>query len=373
MIWICILITFIVTILLIASIFKQNQLAASNKTINSKYIDLQRRGLEIEGQIEEIKDEIALVSELYSASDKLIHLEDEKDVYHQVFLNINSFFNPNRFILFSYDEDNDVYVNVYANDNTVSYPNIIKSRDMKVKEYFNANGVSMIVKNSKDKPLFYIKMENKTIKMDNEYMTSVFTNTDYNIFNLYVTQVGMVLDKIKDYKKMRKMALTDNLTGLYNRHYAHMRIKQEAKRASREGYPISILFVDIDKFKSVNDTFGHDIGDLALKHVSKLIQQNSREYDVAIRWGGEEFVLFLPNTTAEGAFILAERLRICIEQSNFEYCKLTTSLGIATYPNDNINIEKVTSYADEALYYSKQSGRNRTTLYNDVKHLINND
>lgn len=368
---ILIVVIVILCVALAMSTMSLNKTKASEKELNSKYISLKQQGLEIEGQIEEIKDEINMVSELYSSSDILIHLDDEEDVYNQMYININSFFNPSKFIVYAYNDVTSSYVNKFANDSSVSYPKEIAAKDMKIDEYLNNNGVSMIVKNSQEKPLFYIKMLGKNVSMDNGCVESVFTSTDFNIFNIYITQVGMVLEKIKNYKKMRKMALTDSLTGLYNRHYAHMRIKQEAKRASREGYPISILFADIDKFKSVNDTFGHDVGDLALKHVANIINNVSREYDVAIRWGGEEFVLFLPNTTTEGAYTVAERIRTCIEESDFEYCKLTTSLGIATYPYDNINIEKVISYADEALYYSKQAGRNRTTLYGEVKHLIN--
>lgn len=350
-----------------------SKLKSESRKINNLNIELQQKGLEIEGQIEDIKEEIDLVSELYSSSDKLIHLEDDDDVYNQIFININKLFSPAKLIIYALDDEKNIFVKKYAEDPSTRYPDYIDAREMKVDEYFNSKGVSMIVRNTKDRPLFYIKMQTKLVKNNGNYIESIYTNTDFNIFNLFVTQAAMVLDKIKDYKKMRRMALTDNLTGLYNRHYAHMRIKQEAKRASREGYPISVIFADIDKFKSVNDTFGHDIGDLALKHVANIINDVSREYDVAIRWGGEEFVLFLPNTTTEGALALAERLRVFIENSDFQYCKLTLSLGIATYPIDNMNVEKVIGFADEALYYSKQSGRNRTTLYRDVKHLIGND
>ena len=180
----------------------------------------------------------------------------------------------------------------------------------------------------------------------------------------------MVLDKLKAYKKMERMALTDSLTGLYNRHYAHMRIKEEVKRANREKYPVSVVFVDIDKFKSINDTFGHDVGDIALKHVSSLLTLASREYDVTVRWGGEEFVLLLPNTDENGAYILAERLRNQIANSKFDYCNITASLGIASFPTDDINIDTVISYADSALYHSKQTGRNIKTLYTNIAHMV---
>lgn len=332
--------------------------------------DMKNKEVDIQAKVESVKDEMKLITDLYIASDDLIHLLDEASVYNAITTMLNSFYNCNHFIIYSLDDEKRVFVKRYCYPESDNFPNQIDYANMKTQEIKNEQIISTMVLNSQGKPLYYIKLQGRRTKAFNGYIDSVFTNTDLNVFDIYVKQSAMVLDKLKAYAKMERMALTDSLTGLHNRHYAHMRIKQEVKRANRENYPVSILFVDIDKFKSINDSFGHDIGDLALKHLSNIIKDVSREYDVAIRWGGEEFVLFLPNTTEEGAYALAERLRKNIELSDFQYCKITTSLGIATYPHDNLNIEKVISFADTALYHSKQSGRNRTSIYSQIAHLV---
>lgn len=332
--------------------------------------DMKNKEVDIQSKVENVKEEMKLITDLYIASDSLIHIQDENSVYAEIISTLNTFYNCQQFILYSLDDERRVFTKKHCVPDGESFPDEIPYANMKVEEVKNNRMISTMVLNSLGKPLYYIKMLGRRTYTEGGYMDSVFTDSDLNVFDIYLKQSSMVLDKLKAYAKMERMALTDSLTGLYNRHYAHMRIKQEVKRANRENYPVSIVFVDIDKFKSINDTFGHDVGDLALKHISAVLKDVTREYDIAIRWGGEEFVLFLPNTPEQGAYTLAERLRVKIEASNFQYCKMTTSLGVSTYPNDNLNIEKIISYADTALYHAKQSGRNRTTIYSEVSHLV---
>ena len=332
--------------------------------------DMKNKEVDIQAKVENVKDEMKLITDLYIASDTLIHLTDEESVYAEIVQTLTNFYHCSQFVLYALNEDTGHFIKKHCYPESRTFPDEIDYYDMKTQDIKDNQMISTMVLNSQEKPLYYIKIAGRRNKTSLGYIDGVFTDTDLNVFDIYLKQSSMVLDKIKAYDKMERMALTDSLTGLYNRHYAYMRIKEEVKRATRENYPISILFVDIDKFKSINDTFGHDVGDLALKHVSSIVKEASREYDVAIRWGGEEFVLILPNTTIEGARILAERLRKNIEESNFEYCKITSSLGAAIYPDDNINIDKVISFADTALYYSKQSGRNRTSIYSAIAHMV---
>lgn len=332
--------------------------------------DMKNKEVAIEAKVENVKEEMKLITDLYIASDALIHLNSEEYVYKELIKTLSEFYCCNQFILYSLDEEKDLFIKKHCYPATSNFPDTIEYNQMKAPDIINNQTISSTILNSHGKPLYYIKLSGRRIKTAGAYIDSVFTDTDLNVFNIYSKQSSMVLDKIKAYAKMERMALTDSLTGLYNRHYAYMRIKQEVKRANREKYPISILFVDIDKFKSINDTFGHDVGDLALKHLSAILKDVSREYDIAIRWGGEEFVLMLPNTSEEGALALAERLRQRIETSNFQYCKMTASLGISTYPTDNLDIEKVISNADSALYHAKQTGRNRTSIFSQVEHMV---
>lgn len=332
--------------------------------------DFKNKEVDIQASVENVKDKIKSITDLYIASDILIHLQSEKNVYAEISKTLKSLYNCENILIYSFDEDKRVYNKEFCTPGTQNFQDTIDISHMKVKEFFSEKDISTTVLNSNQKPLYYLRMSGRRVSTPEGIISGLFTETDLQVLNIYLRQSAMVLDKLKAYKKMERMALTDSLTGLYNRHYAHMRIKEEVKRANREKYPVSVVFVDIDKFKSINDTFGHDVGDIALKHVSSLLTLASREYDVTVRWGGEEFVLLLPNTDENGAYILAERLRNQIANSKFDYCNITASLGIASFPTDDINMDTVISYADSALYHSKQTGRNKTTLYSNIAHMV---
>lgn len=155
---------------------------------------------------------------------------------------------------------------------------------------------------------------------------------------------------------------TDRLTGLNNRGSFDEFFAEEFDRALRRNRPLSVLLMDIDHFKKLNDTFGHAHGDEVLRRVSKILQDNVRPADFAARYGGEEFVVVLPNTSEEGAMILAERIRKAIQNYPWDQRPVTVSLGVATQSRDHDNPHDLTCSADSALYDSKQNGRNRATF-----------
>jgi diguanylate cyclase (GGDEF)-like protein len=141
-------------------------------------------------------------------------------------------------------------------------------------------------------------------------------------------------------------------------------LEREMQRAQRKGSPLSLVIMDIDHFKRVNDTFGHQQGDVVLIAIAALAKQDLRSYDVAARYGGEEFVLILPETTHDEALLVAERIRINIQQQSFapplEATHITISMGVATYPRPNISsIDDLIHAADDALYRAKETGRNQ--------------
>ncbi|MDC7125412.1 MAG: GGDEF domain-containing protein, partial [Spirochaetales bacterium] len=163
-------------------------------------------------------------------------------------------------------------------------------------------------------------------------------------------------------KRLKELAETDPLTGLFNRRAFMTYLHYEISRKKRYNSPVSIVIIDIDHFKRVNDLYGHDAGDEVLKTLSELLQQNCRRSDRICRWGGEEFLLLLPETTARNANILAEKLRRLLEktkQSIPEY--ITSSFGIAEL-NDREDFSQWFERADAALYKSKSNGRNQVTV-----------
>lgn len=165
-------------------------------------------------------------------------------------------------------------------------------------------------------------------------------------------------------KELEEISITDGLTQAYNRRYFMDRIRQEMKRVSRYGPPASLLMIDIDFFKKVNDTYGHQAGDAVLAGVAGLIKEKLRETDLFARYGGEEFALIATATEQPGALILAERVRKLIEAAVFDFggkqLRVTVSIGIGTWnPSIKDNVEELIRLADTALYRAKEEGRNR--------------
>ncbi len=160
-------------------------------------------------------------------------------------------------------------------------------------------------------------------------------------------------------------ALHDALTGAHSRASLHDRLRQEVERARRYALPLSLLVVDLDHFKSINDAFGHRQGDTVLKEITDVIKNNARKTDVVARYGGEEFVVLLPQTDKDGAFIQAERMRTAVKSykhSGQDRCiKVTISLGVSTFPSPEITkADDLVGLADNALYKAKNNGRDKT-------------
>jgi diguanylate cyclase (GGDEF)-like protein len=162
--------------------------------------------------------------------------------------------------------------------------------------------------------------------------------------------------------KVEYMAITDALTGLYNRRRSHDVLAKEFERSKRYGTPFSLIMFDIDHFKKVNDDYGHQVGDTVLREVSNIIVKSIRDIDTASRFGGEEFMVILPNTGRENAKVGAERMRVGIERHIFPELDrpITVSIGVAGLPDPAIeNEDRLIRCADCALYRAKQNGRNR--------------
>ena len=174
---------------------------------------------------------------------------------------------------------------------------------------------------------------------------------------------GRLLELAITSQHAREAALTDVLTGLYNRRHAIDRLKQEWAEADRGMRPLAVLMLDIDYFKAVNDSHGHDAGDEALRQVADTLRAISRMSDVLCRYGGEEFLVIAPDTSHDGAIQLAERMRLAVAQRNLmlttQTVKLTVSLGVAVKGDGIASAERLLKAADEALYRAKQYGRNR--------------
>jgi diguanylate cyclase (GGDEF)-like protein len=174
---------------------------------------------------------------------------------------------------------------------------------------------------------------------------------------------GIALDNAIRVQRAEALSVTDDLTQLYNSRYLGQVLRRETKRASRSGRPLSLLFIDLDGFKSVNDTHGHLYGSRALVEAGGLIRQCARETDVVARFGGDEFALILPDTGSEGAASVGERIRERVNAHTFLEADgldihLTVSVGVATLPDVAASAEGLIQAADEAMYHVKEHGKN---------------
>jgi len=191
--------------------------------------------------------------------------------------------------------------------------------------------------------------------------------------------LGRKTDKLrKSELRYYQASIQDPLTNLYNRRFFDNRLAQEFERAIRYNSPLTCLMLDIDHFKRVNDSFGHDVGDLVLQRLSAIIQKRVREFDILARYGGEEFVLLLPQTPMHNSYSLAEQIRTDVEKAEIKIkpkkvkkagtssCSVTISIGISGIPDNEANKkDKLLKQADVAMYHAKQNGRNQTVIFSN--------
>jgi len=173
-------------------------------------------------------------------------------------------------------------------------------------------------------------------------------------------QLAIAISHARLFRQVQTQAMTDSLTGLYNHRYFQERIDREIKLADRNDDRVSLILLDLDHLKRINDTQGHRTGDAALCHVARLMQSSVREVDICARYGGEEFVVILPQCGRDDAINVAERLRETIASTPFHKVgQVTASVGVASYPDGAKSKEELIEMADRAMYLAKAAGRNR--------------
>jgi len=206
------------------------------------------------------------------------------------------------------------------------------------------------------------------LNITNKIRGKNFTDADLQIIQQVADQAAVAIHNARLYE----MAVTDSLTRLYIRRHLFHRLSEEMRRARRYGHPVTLLMVDIDHFKAVNDTFGHPCGDRVLVEVARILRRSIRETDLVGRYGGEEFCLVLPETDLTGGFIVANRMHALLEalelQCDGRPLRVSVSGGLATFPEQATSLEALVRSADAALYFSKANGRNQTNPY-DPEHM----
>ncbi len=222
-----------------------------------------------------------------------------------------------------------------------------------------------------------IKIEDRIIgvlNLSDKASGEVFNEEDLSLIQSFATHAAIVLERNEFYNKteeLKKLTITDPLTGLLNRRYLYERLKDEVARSERHGYPLSILMLDLDGFKYCNDTFGHLFGDKTLKVIAETILNTVRSMDIVARYGGDEFMVILPETDESLAIDIAERLRnnvakkIVLPQdaAGTRPRTLSASIGIVCYPEHGETVEILLENVDKALYRAKNQGKNRIEVF----------
>lgn len=197
----------------------------------------------------------------------------------------------------------------------------------------------------------------------------IYDKFDLQLLHAIMPQIAVAVDRTTLKHKAgeyEQLSLTDSLTGLLNRRYLGERLAEETKRSQRDGYPMSLMMIDVDSFKSYNDTFGHPEGDKTLQIVAHALRETLRGADIAVRYGGEEFSILLPQTTSADGFAIAERIRQKIEVTPFPHRKVTVSIGLASCSDEICTPAKIIKAADTALYEAKRQGRNNVQVYENL-------
>lgn len=188
-------------------------------------------------------------------------------------------------------------------------------------------------------------------------------DSELNFLNLFARQIELAITIANLFETVKKQAVTDPLTELFNRRFYEDALSREAVRALRLNQPFTLISLDLDKLKHINDTLGHSAGDAAIKAVAKVINKNSRSVDVPSRVGGEEFTIILPGVDSQGGLIAAERIRSSLENEYVEGVgHITASIGVATFIEMTTDVDELVEIADKAMYFAKQNGRNQVKL-----------
>ncbi len=200
-----------------------------------------------------------------------------------------------------------------------------------------------------------------------------FGKNDLELLSILSSFAAMSIDHARLHARTSRMAVTDGLTGLFNHRYMQQQLGREFCRAARYNETFSVMMIDIDNFKKINDTYGHTFGDRVLEKLAEILKSSIRASDTAARYGGEEFAIILPKVESDQALILANRIRKHIKDKSAPLMKgkgiLTVSIGISNYPKDSQKKMELMKQADKALYEAKKRGKDQAVEYRELQEI----
>ena len=193
------------------------------------------------------------------------------------------------------------------------------------------------------------------------------TESELKFLNLFARQIELAITIADLFQVVKEQAVTDAMTGLYNRRHFEEFIKKEAVRANRQNQKFTVIGIDLDYLKKINDVYGHNYGDMAIKAIAEVLKISCRSIDIAARMGGEEFNVILSGVDSQGGMVFAERIRKTVEAIELEKIgNITASVGVATFSEHSDDIDELLELVDHAMYESKRNGRNQVTIAKPV-------
>ena len=196
---------------------------------------------------------------------------------------------------------------------------------------------------------------------------NAYSRSQIKLLEKVASQIAAPIENAQLYARLEQKSRIDELTGLFNRRYFEERLKEELGRHSRYGDVFSLFMIDLDNFKAYNDVYGHPAGDILLGHIGRVMKSSVRSVDLAFRYGGDEFVVILPKTARDAAYVVAERVRSQIaDEMEKKAIAVTCSIGLASYPSDGMLSGELVDVADTALYNAKRMGGNRIFLSSKI-------
>lgn len=362
--------------------FLQEITAQAAVSINTCRLYEQRRQ-----EKEDLDKTLQNLSLLYGIGKAMNYISDLKKLLQYILKQAIDIASAEKGSLMLYDMETDrLNIRVLAGLADTEYQDKVNNNEIKCRSFKPGEGIAgrvflnsqpMIVNNIREDSLF---IESETsfvrsiacipmvvyndvigvINVTNKKNGKEFTDQDIRMLKAVADQAAVAVNKAQ----LWDMAVTDSLTGLYVRRYFMVKLQEEIHRAERYDKIISIIMADLDRFKNINDTYGHNAGDRALKAISHILQKNIRDVDAIARYGGEEFVMLIPDADKDAAFSLAERLREELAKIKLDNLPaITISFGIVTFPTDGTEVEDLIRKADAAMYAAKRAGRNNSVKY----------
>lgn len=338
-----------------------------------------RSNLSCSDPLFEAKIIIKELSDIYKFK-KTIELDNSKELVYQRLISVlEDKYKIKNFSLFEINKVSKLRNVIYVAEEVICAPTVNKNADLCRAYRTNTDVVSTdfpnLCESCKDLSHDYICVP-FDINDEVALTLNILINdaSEFDTINVSTHSIKNYLEAAKPVieskiltDKLRDTALRDGMTGLYNRRFLEQFIDKLSKQALREKTQYSVMMLDIDYFKMVNDTYGHDVGDVVIKGLADVISNSIRDSDLAIRYGGEEFVILLHNSTLEGSLNVANKIHKEFSLQKFyaagEVLQKTISIGVSQFPSDANSIWKCIKFADTALYYAKEHGRNQVIKF----------